>query len=254
MTESLDELRIQDEVVAWEVAYAEKPGRDYLHDNPDLPRNQVIAVSYEIGRAAMYAEQVMTPSYLRDPYVPPYEYRSVPPRSKELPKLEESPLIAEWAKIPGIKLIAGRPVVSEADMRSFGNQQISSRAAIYKRGWGARVWGALCRGVQTSMRYAPGTPEYPMQQTLDAIQYFDEDTAQQAGLEVIEHVGRNQFSAPTEYLDLYSLYRTLPELRRLVEDRAARPSGFGGFGPESVSFLESFLAETLRLEALPSAE
>lgn len=252
MSELYQGSQIEDVRLAWEVARAEKPGRDYLHANPDLSKEKVAEVAYEIGAAAMHAEMtlIQKPSpydfdldFLSDDCkyqaYEPYEYKSIP----KVPNLKESPLIVEWAQIPGMKLINGRPVAGKEDMNNFGNKQIAEGKASYRKGDGRQVWNILSHTASSinSVEYVPTHPQYHLQQTFSQLQYFNAEAAENAGLET------------GEYIDLYSLYELslqLPQILRELPTRASDENRwmFKGITPAKAAFVASFLNETLRLE------
>jgi hypothetical protein len=242
MAEQFDESPyIQDVDLAWEIAHAEKPGRDYLYDNPELPRRDVIAVAYEIGAAAMHAERQLTstdPSFdfeMRSWFYGHYEYKTVPVPEQEL-KLKDSPLVAEWAQLPGMKLIDGRPVVGEDDMRAFTRRRIAAGESMNK-GTGVEVYGLLHNVTEHEVEYIPDHPRYAMQQAARSLRFFDRDTAQEAGLEVGEY---------TTYVDLLSLYEFACQLPGLVRHDGKRWDF--GLTASKASFLTSFMNDILHLE------
>jgi hypothetical protein len=288
MSEQLDESQyIQDVNLAWELAHVEKPARDYLYDNPDLPRRDVIAISYEIGAVVMEVQRELTPrvspsvpedywSYSYDnpefsrkdaiahafqsgvvamevewdhaarSKVPPfdpaghwsyssrrYEYKTVPVPEREL---KGSLLVAEWAQIPGMKLIDGRPVVGEDEMRAFTRRRIAAGEHMNK-GAGVEVYGLIHGAALHDIEYIPGHPRHALQKAAGSLRFFDEDTAKRAGLAVREW---------GTYLDLFSLYEFASQLPALVHYDGKR--WLFGLTPSKARFLTSFMSDILQLD------
>ncbi len=257
--------QIQNKDLAWEVAHAEKPGRDYLHDNPLLPRDKMIEIATEIGAASMHAtlkELDKRNPYAEDSYTDrpvqigmynTFHYTSFPKQEKQL-NLVESPLVAEWAKLPGMKLINGRPVVNKQDMTAFAVRQKEEGKANYNKGMGSEVWNRLSRAKWDAedMEYVPEHPLYAIRELSNKLQYFDRKTSEEAGLELVEE---SLFQEEKEYVDLFSLYEVGAHLQEAINQIPKRkPDEYRRFSTHHLSegkakFLSEFLKDMLHSDS-----
>ncbi len=257
---SYQEMPIGDINLASAMAYAEKPGRDYLHENPDLPAKKVTEVMQEIGAAAIHVERRMDDTFWLDsfllaldpvdpsfdPYPIPHPlekfvYKSIPEKPRKPPM--ESPLVAEWARMPGLKLIDGRPVVGKEDMNKFADKQVAKGMAPYKKGRGTQAWNVLSEARESSDHcvYVPWHPYYGLQQTCNQLYYFDANTAGAAGLQA------------NEYLDILSLWNVVQELPGTLRGPLKnwpKDSTYSKITPALAGFTSDFLHDTLGTKAV----
>jgi hypothetical protein len=252
-------LLIEDDGLAEAIAYAEKPGRDYIveQDNPPTS-SELLKIGYAIGHAAANAEAQYMRSddfYLLDLPGDPMPSRSIsknwlhaykgylPDDIVHPVRMEESPLIAEWAQIPGIKLIDGRPTVGAEDVVHIAREWQRQGGPKGSKEIGLNLWRTLRDRIDVDTEYIHGDPRREAYMLLNRIQFFDPDDAREAG-----DLG--------DRMDLYSLYAVMPDLLRLVNEGEAKfPRGIGKNG---IKFAATLLERMLRLETpiqpSPSAE
>lgn len=229
--------------IARDMADAEKPGRDYLLAHPNLKPEQVRTITYHMGVAAGRREIIHEGFGLGLDH---YDFKSKYDSYPTIPKswldrntlgplhLEDSPLVEEWSHIPGMRLLNGRPVINEQDMRAYANEA-REKGAVHRKEMGARVWGALRDSIWRKDAYAPTEKKYAGNHVFSRLQYFTKHEAEEAGLPA------------DDYLDLYSLYKLRDDLSLLrpVEMKASAIH----IGSSTIEFIGNFIQEVTRQDS-----